>query len=140
MGEMRFCRRIGEHFTKVAVANSWCPGAPLAIPGSYYRIRVPQLSPLEWHPFSLATSDVATKMEFIIKDLGYWTRKLGQFVGRLEVKVEVRGPIIAPASEALEHKRPLLIASGIGITPFLSILHRLVYHRIAQNAENECNK
>ena len=45
-------------------------GILTTVPGSYYRIKIPALSAVEWHPFSLSSSDIAPHLEFLVKDLG----------------------------------------------------------------------
>jgi ferric-chelate reductase len=96
--------------------------------GSYYRIQVPSLSPLEWHPFSLAGSKTSHHLSFFIASSGDWTRALYELVSnpidRNLIKVKVRGPYYAPAKDALSNPAStvLLVASGIGITPFFSVI------------------
>jgi hypothetical protein len=97
-------------------------------PGSYYRIKVPAISAVEWHPFSLAGSKTSHHLTFFVASAGDWTSKLFDIVSnahlRRQTKVLVQGPFYAPAKEAL--LRPtssvLLVASGIGITPFFSVM------------------
>eukprot|EP00899_Mesostigma_viride_P024380 jgi/Mesvir1/5126/Mv25537-RA.1 len=45
-------------------------------PGMYARICVPQLSPYEFHPFTIASSPMEDTARFYIKALGDWTRAL----------------------------------------------------------------
>lgn len=97
-------------------------------PGSYYRIKVPAISSVEWHPFSLAGSKTSHHLTFFVATAGDWTARLFEIVSdarlRKQTKVLVQGPFYAPAKEAL--LRPtssvLLVASGIGITPFFSVM------------------
>ena len=97
-------------------------------PGSYYRIKVPAISSIEWHPFSLAGSKTSHHLTFFVASTGDWTARLHEIVTdarrRALTKVLVQGPFYAPAKEAL--RRPtssvLLVASGIGITPFFSVM------------------
>jgi Ca2+-binding EF-hand superfamily protein len=49
-------------------------------PGSYYRIKVPEISSTEWHPFSLAGSVSSHHLTFFIASNGDWTRKLYEIV------------------------------------------------------------
>jgi hypothetical protein len=96
--------------------------------GSYYRIQIPSLSSLEWHPFSLAGSKTSHHLSFFIASTGDWTRELYELVSnpttRALTKVKVQGPYYAPAKDALSNPAStvLLVASGIGITPFFSVI------------------
>jgi hypothetical protein len=56
-------------------------GRRSGIPGTYYELCVPAVAKTEWHPFSLTTSELATHEEFLLKDLGQWTTKVGQLLG-----------------------------------------------------------
>ena len=47
----------------------------------------------------------------------------------------VRGPCYAPASRLLKERRPMLVCAGIGITPFLSVIHSLIYHHANRRFE-----
>jgi hypothetical protein len=110
-------------------------------PGSYYRIRVPAIGP-EWHPFSLAGSTSSHHLYFFIASVGDWTRALHALVSdpdqRDSTLVQVQGPFLAPASQALIRKpkaHVLCVASGIGITPFFSLMATKVTDEV--NYENE---
>lgn len=110
-------------------------------PGSYYRIRVPAISP-EWHPFSLAGSTSSHHLYFFIASVGDWTRALHSLVSdphkREGTFIQVQGPFLAPASQALIRKpnaHVLCVASGIGITPFFSLMATKVTDEV--NYENE---
>ena len=54
---------------------------------------------------------------------------------RVDLRDAVRGPYYAPATRAFHERRPLLVAAGIGITPFLSIVHHKLFH--FKNRETE---
>lgn len=110
-------------------------------PGSYYRIRIPALS-YEWHPFSLAGSTSSHHLVFFIASAGDWTRELHKLVSdpikRQMCLVQVQGPFLAPASQALIRKpkaKILCVASGIGITPFFSLMATKVTDEV--NYEND---
>lgn len=110
-------------------------------PGSYYRIRIPSIS-TEWHPFSLAGSASSHRLYFYIASAGDWTRSLHDLVSdpvkRELTLVQVQGPFLAPASQALVRKpnaRILCVASGIGITPFFSMMATKVADEV--NYDNE---
>ena len=106
------------------------PFQPPPIPGCYYRLMVPAVSLLEWHPFSLASSCGSDHLTFMVDSVGDWTRKVHELVNdpvkRETTAVYVQGPFVTAtqhAVEDLEGGRPVMIvASGVGITPFLSVM------------------
>ena len=127
---MHLCRPMGSNTSYVSVPLGEHP----LTEGAYYRLQCPHLSRVEWHPFSLACSNATMRAEFIVKDLGAWTHALHASLAdasargvALTEEMRVRGPYYAPALKARTARRPLLVASGIGITPFLSVLHAKVY-------------
>jgi predicted ferric reductase len=98
-------------------------------PGSYYRIKVPAISMTEWHPFSLASGVSSHNLTFFVASAGDWTKALYKIVLdeklRKTTRVMVQGPFYAPAKSATKfdtNATTLLVASGIGITPFFSVM------------------
>lgn len=97
-------------------------------PGSYYRIKVPAISKTEWHPFSLASGVTSHHLTFFVASSGDWTKQLYKIVSdeqlRESTTVLVQGPFYAPAKSATKFSThvTLLVASGIGITPFFSVM------------------
>ena len=105
-------------------------------PGCFYRIKIPAISCTEWHPFSLAGSVSSHHLTFFVASVGDWTRALYQIVSdpvlREKTMVQVQGPFAAPAKWAagVTTEPTLLVASGIGITPFFSLMATKVCLRI----------
>lgn len=113
---------------------------------SWIFLQVRELSWLQWHPYSVSSSprDGKNHLAILIKVLGDWTAKLEgriptddekesekepllQSSSRLTVSVE--GPYGHESSHHLTYENLVLIAGGIGISPFLAILSD-VLHRI----------
>ena len=106
------------------------PETPL---GAYYFINIPNISPFEWHPFSVSNSLNNNKIEFYIRRSGDWTRKLNELalkassssansLGNITVNLE------GPYGSCLNYNNYdsiILIAGGIGITPFHNIFFTL---------------
>ncbi|XP_058102508.1 ferric reduction oxidase 8, mitochondrial [Magnolia sinica] len=102
-------------------------------PTSIIFIKIPCISSLEWHPFSITSSSSLDKdtISVVVKCQGRWTNQLYNKIDApidsdngllMCVPVAVEGPY-GPAS--LDYQRYdglILIAGGIGITPFISIL------------------
>ncbi len=103
-----------------------CGHTRAARPGDYVRLRVPAISRSQWHPFSICRVGADGTLLLKIRLCGDWTRRLGQRIeceqGRL--RLDLRGPYPSPASHSRHSRQRLLIAAGIGVTPFWSWLER----------------
>lgn len=86
--------------------------------GQFVFIKVRERGLAEPHPFTIASAPHESNLRFFIRDLGDWTRRLGE---RLQEGAEVRveGPygLFEP-----EHRggHSVWVAGGVGITPFLA--------------------
>uniref|UniRef100_A0A0E0H1D6 ferric-chelate reductase (NADH) n=1 Tax=Oryza nivara TaxID=4536 RepID=A0A0E0H1D6_ORYNI len=113
---------------------------------SFIFVQVRELSFLEWHPFSVSSSpmDGRYHMSILIKVLGSWTEKLRGIItdaqeqgrngsesetGRITACVE--GPYGHESPYHLMYENLILVAGGIGISPFLAILSDII-HRIEE--------
>jgi len=122
-------------------------------PGNYAEIKIPSISLFEWHPFTIASppdSDNVGTATFYIKAAGRWTNALYDYAstqsggalpmnilrtktGDVEnpdkhkgIDVNIRGPFGAPAQNYSAYKHIILIGTGIGVTPALSVWLHLV--------------
>ncbi|XP_002519390.2 ferric reduction oxidase 6 isoform X2 [Ricinus communis] len=121
---------------------------------SFIFLQIRELSWLQWHPFSVSSSPLDGKyhLTILIKVLGKWTEKLrGNVKNRSEAEVAelqdqpsqphpkitacVEGPYGHEVPYHLMYENLILVAGGIGISPFLAILSD-VLHRI--NEERAC--
>jgi predicted ferric reductase len=140
--------------------------------GQYVRINIPEISRIQWHPFTIVSSPDQDELKFYISPVGYWTAKLEQISKKFhyeivyECKLEekkgknrisqestnaqsatninevmeypycrIDGPLGAPAQNYTGYKRLILIAAGIGATPFASILSDYL-HKIKNGNNN----
>ncbi|WP_082627215.1 ferric reductase family protein [Colwellia sp. TT2012] len=124
--------------------------------GHYLQLRIPGLKRFEWHDFSLtgqrSDEDV---IRLKIKVQGDWTQKLydrfrsikvnQQALSYLEhneefqeeslekdqtvLKVDIRGPFASPAAHMPKNDQWVMIAGGIGITPFLGFMHAFLSNK-----------
>uniref|UniRef100_A0ACD5U2L2 Uncharacterized protein n=1 Tax=Avena sativa TaxID=4498 RepID=A0ACD5U2L2_AVESA len=125
--------------------------------GMYLFVKCPDVSPFEWHPFSITSAPGDDYLSVHIRTLGDWTTELRNVFGkaceaevsskkatlsRLETtviaegqgeetrfpKVFIDGPFGAPAQNYKKYDILLLIGLGIGATPFISILKDLLHN------------
>ncbi|KAJ9536554.1 hypothetical protein OSB04_un000253 [Centaurea solstitialis] len=113
-------------------------------------IQIRELSWLQWHPFSVSSSplDGSNHVAILIKVLGDWTEKLrghitsvaeeeqGETDGLLQssftLNASVEGPYGHESPYHLTYENLILVAGGIGISPFLAILSDIL-HRIRES-------
>ena len=79
-----------------------------------------------------------------MKDLGRWTARLGQLIREGQTDegspLYIKGPFFAPAVQAVHESKPLLIAAGIGITPFISVCHHAIFNSVACEVTQKRNE
>uniref|UniRef100_A0A804QMF2 Respiratory burst oxidase homolog protein H n=1 Tax=Zea mays TaxID=4577 RepID=A0A804QMF2_MAIZE len=163
----RSIRRIREKSYRVSIIKAAIyPGNVLSLymkkptsfkykSGMYMFVKCPDVSPFEWHPFSITSAPGDDYLSVHIRTLGDWTSELRNLFGkaceaevtskkatlaRLETtvvahglaedtrfpKVFIDGPYGAPAQNYRKYDILLLIGLGIGATPFISILKDLL--------------
>ncbi|XP_010521417.1 PREDICTED: ferric reduction oxidase 7, chloroplastic-like [Tarenaya hassleriana] len=112
---------------------------------SFIFLQVRELSWLQWHPFSVSSSPLDGKyhMAVLIKVLGGWTGKLMDRISRISeaeqqqlphgslpmITASVEGPYGHESPYHLMYENLVLVAGGIGISPFFAILSDIM-HRI----------
>ncbi|KAH7550520.1 hypothetical protein ACOSQ2_024418 [Xanthoceras sorbifolium] len=105
-------------------------------PTSVIFMRIPSISNFQWHSFSITSSSSVDDhtMSVIIKCEGEWTSSLCHTIqGDLDshtdqmkcIPVAIEGPYGPATMNFLRYDSLLLVAGGIGITPFLSILQEI---------------
>ncbi|KAJ8572719.1 hypothetical protein K7X08_009230 [Anisodus acutangulus] len=108
-------------------------------------LQIRELSWLQWHPFSVSSSPLDGKhhVAILIKVLGDWTEKLKRNILDLSVEQSEKEPLLqhkrkitASVEGPYGHESPyhltyenlILVAGGIGISPFLAILSDIFHH------------
>ncbi|KAK4803023.1 hypothetical protein SAY86_001226 [Trapa natans] len=115
--------------------------------GQYMFVQCPDVSPFEWHPFSITSAPDDDYLSIHIRQLGDWTQELKRVFaeacerpcagksGLLRAdettkkslpKLCIDGPYGAPAQDYRKYDVLLLVGLGIGATPFISILKDLL--------------
>ena len=108
-------------------------------------VNIPCVSRLHWHPFSVTSSplDDSPTLTIWIKPLGKWTKRLHRTLVASDSKATpsscafsnllfAEGPYGDASEFFLKYDALLLVAGGIGITPFIAIL-RDIFHRYQAN-------
>lgn len=88
---------------------------------AFLKFDVPGMS--EPHPFTIASAPERGNLEFFIRHLGDWSAKLPE-TELMGAKVFVEGPYGEFEPFGHDDERPVWIAGGVGITPFLAALDR----------------
>ncbi|KAH7430866.1 hypothetical protein KP509_08G018000 [Ceratopteris richardii] len=148
------------YYTVTVVKAAVYPGNVLALsmtkpPGFKYKsgmytfLQCPDISPFEWHPFSLTSAPGDNVLMVHIRTVGDWTLEMKRIfseimeppVGgksgllRAECKfgnefsfprLLIDGPYGAPAQDYNKYDVLLLVGLGIGATPFISILRDML--------------
>ncbi|KAL2814571.1 ferric reductase NAD binding domain-containing protein [Aspergillus cavernicola] len=127
-------------------------------PGQWLFIQVPEVSNTQWHPFTITSCPFDENVSIHVRQVGDFTRALGDALGcgpaqardlegldpmgMYEValqngqqmpKLRVDGPYGAPAEDVFENEIAVLIGTGIGVTPWASILKNIWHLRASPN-------
>ncbi|KAL1916966.1 uncharacterized protein VTP21DRAFT_5163 [Calcarisporiella thermophila] len=114
--------------------------------GQYLFLNVPEVSALQWHPFTITSSPDEDYVSVHIRQVGDWTRKLATRLGYSTVfkgedsymayretafpEIRIDGPFGAPSEDVFKNEIAVLIGTGIGVTPFASVLkHIWIQHQ-----------
>jgi predicted ferric reductase len=105
--------------------------------GDYAYLCVPHVSKLEWHPLTISSSPLDTEtLTFHLRVRGNWTTQLAALLKRYQAVCRrdhpllyLDGPLRSPASTMVSHTVSpnaalVLVASGVGVTPFLALLQQ----------------
>lgn len=104
--------------------------------GQWIYINCPSISKTEWHPFTITSNPIEVgKVTIHLKELGDWTFKLTSFLLELSQSQQV---VINSSKNVInitypygteqhitKYNRIILIAGGIGITTFISLIKKL---------------
>lgn len=127
-------------------------------PGQWLFLNVPSISRQQWHPFTITSCPFDPYISVHVRQVGDFTRAFGDAVGAgpaqakffdgtdtnimYEVALEngqtmpelkIDGPYGAPAEDVFENEIAILIGTGIGVTPWASILKNIWHLRNGPN-------
>lgn len=97
-------------------------------PGQFAQVQIPGIDS-SYHPFTIASAQHDEYIKFYIRAAGTWTNALRDLVQeKLDsgtdcdpITVRYRGPYGAPAQHVSSYRNVVLVAGGVGSTPFCSI-------------------
>lgn len=134
--EMKTHDDEGQQITELTIK---CPDDFEYTPGQYAELNFLPISKREWHPFTIASAPkegddkTENNLVFYIKNSGRWTEALYKYATTFEEhktkiapQIQMRGPHGAPSMNYFEYKHIVVIGSGVGVTPLLSIWKYLV--------------
>uniref|UniRef100_F6QSF1 NADPH oxidase 2 n=1 Tax=Ornithorhynchus anatinus TaxID=9258 RepID=F6QSF1_ORNAN len=112
--------------------------------GQYIFVKCPEVSKLEWHPFTLTSAPEEDFFSIHIRIVGDWTEGLSNACGcdKKEFqdawklpKLAVDGPFGTASEDVFSYEVVMLVGAGIGVTPFASIL-KSVWYKYCNDAIN----
>ncbi|KAL8657928.1 MAG: hypothetical protein Q9226_001423 [Calogaya cf. arnoldii] len=126
--------------------------------GQWLLINIPSVSTAQWHPFTITSCPFDPYVSIHVRQVGDWTRDVGDALGcgpaqakELDTldpsgvyeialqnhqsmpDIRIDGPYGAPAEDVFDHEIAVLIGTGIGITPWASILKNIWHLRAGPN-------
>lgn len=112
----------------------------------YLYLKCPNVSTHEWHPFTISSApEREDALTLHIRAVGSWTgilfsqfrsliQKRNKDVSAPNIPVYLDGPYHSPSSHIYQSEYAVLIAGGIGVTPFASLLQSILYQRQAESS------
>ncbi|KAL2271026.1 hypothetical protein VTJ83DRAFT_397 [Remersonia thermophila] len=126
--------------------------------GQWLFLQVPEVSKYQWHPFTITSCPHDPYVSVHIRQVGDFTKALGNRVGAGPAQsklydnidpmgmydvalkngqdmpaLRIDGPYGAPAEDVFENEIAVLIGTGIGVTPWASILKNIWHLRNSPN-------
>ncbi|KAJ9646477.1 hypothetical protein H2201_001434 [Coniosporium apollinis] len=126
--------------------------------GQWLFLNCPAVSTHQWHPFTITSCPFDPYISVHVRQVGDFTRALADALGAgqsqaklydeldpmgmYEValqhgqempKLRIDGPYGAPAEDVFENEIAVLIGTGIGVTPWASILKNIWHMRLSPN-------
>ena len=126
--------------------------------GQWLLLNVPAVSTTQWHPFTITSCPFDPYISVHVRQVGDFTRALGDALGagpsqakdydgldpmgmyeialqngQVMPKLRIDGPYGAPAEDVFDNEIAVLIGTGIGVTPWASILKNIWHLRASPN-------
>lgn len=97
-------------------------------PGQWVLINCPSVSMFEWHPFTITSNSKENgKIQVCIKNNGDWTDKFINYLidNQYKSNVKISYPYGSRCDTITQYRTAVLIAGGVGITQFMSLIKSL---------------
>lgn len=126
--------------------------------GQWLFLQVPDVSNTQWHPFTITSCPFDPYVSIHVRQVGDFTRALGDALGcgpaqakdlegldpmgmyevalqngQMMPQIRIDGPYGAPAEDVFDNEIAVLIGTGIGVTPWASILKNIWHLRSSPN-------
>ncbi|KAJ9623007.1 uncharacterized protein PV06_04776 [Exophiala oligosperma] len=126
--------------------------------GQWLFINIPAVSSQQWHPFTITSCPFDPYISIHVRQVGDWTKAVGdalgcgpaqakQFdgeenngiyeialsAGQEMPAIRIDGPYGAPAEDVFDNEIAVLIGTGIGVTPWASVLKHIYNIRAGPN-------
>lgn len=135
-----YISKVVLHPSKV-VEIQWKKPSMATKPGQYIFINIPEVSRLEWHPFTLTSAPEEDYHSIHMRVVGDWTNKVAVRLGALPgpngktgatalPRVLIDGPFGTASEDVFKYEVAMLVGAGIGVTPFASILKSIWFQKI----------
>jgi NADPH oxidase 5 len=102
--------------------------------GDYLYLKLPCVAATEWHPFTISSAPENPVLTLHVRSLGDYTRKLYQLAvdrcaanERRPLDASIEGPFGTASADILTSEVAVLVAGGIGVTPFASVLESMIW-------------
>ncbi|GAA5961016.1 hypothetical protein JCM21900_002275 [Sporobolomyces salmonicolor] len=119
--------------------------------GQYVLLNCPEISFAQWHPFTLSSAPEEDYMSVHIRIIGDFTRAFAEALGcelpakgdspnqdfgaqvvplsvnRVLPRIMIDGPFGSASEDVFKYEVSVLVAAGIGVTPFASVLKHIWY-------------
>ena len=107
-------------------------------PGQYINVIYKDIDKYTSHPFTITSSPQEEFMSIAVKTTGDWSKSLNEIFqkkwGNIDEKsvipldyLYITGPFASPCDRICDYSDVILVSTGIGITPFISILKDIAY-------------
>jgi len=115
-----------------------CMDKPIEhLPGQHLYICVPSMSLIQWHPFTISSTD-HNSVTVHVRAVGGFTKKLCRWPENTQRRVMLAGPYGegVRVGRGLDTEKVVFLAAGSGLAYVVPILMDLLHHRQRSNVAN----